>query len=174
MRVFAALEPDEAARERLTAVPRRFERSPGILDDLRAALAAVEPPAGPIDLALTGLGFLPDERAPRIFLAGVRTPPELAAFQQRVEAAAQALGLPAERRAYLAHVTLGRIRDPRQAHRLVDAAGEFREELGAMRAGSWTLFESELRPSGARYRAVARWPFAEPSLGGLREAESAR
>jgi 2'-5' RNA ligase len=181
LRLFAALDLDDATRARLADVVRALSRAPGVkwakpealhvtlrffgewpearLPELTDALERVERPAGPLEVPLLRLGFLPNEHAPRIFIAVGETSRELAAFQRRIEEAARDLGFEAENRAFLTHITLGRIRDPRQGRKLVEGARGYRGELGSFVADHWTLYRSETRPEGAVYTSLALWRF---------------
>ena len=181
MRLFAALDLDDATRQRLANVTSHLKRIPGVrwtkpeafhltlrffgewpqerLPELVAALGSVKPPEAPVEIRLTRLSFLPSPSRPRVFIAAGETPKPLAEFQRRVDKAARSLGFEPERRAFLTHVTLGRIRDRRQGGNLVTTVREYEVDLGSFTADCWTLYSSELTPSGAIYTALARWPF---------------
>jgi 2'-5' RNA ligase len=181
LRLFAALDLDEPMRARLADVARTLSKSPGVkwtkpealhvtlrffgewpearLPELTEALERVERPPGPLQIPLARLGFLPNEQAPRIFIAVGETSRELAAFQRSVEETARGLGFEPENRAFLTHVTLGRIRDPRQGRKLVDAPRGYTQDLGRFAAGHWALYQSETLPEGAVYTKLAQWPF---------------
>jgi RNA 2',3'-cyclic 3'-phosphodiesterase len=181
LRLFAALDLDDATRRRLAAVAGDLAQAPGVrwtkpgalhvtlrffgewpeerLGELTEALGRVERPGAPVEIRLTRLGFLPNERAPRVFIATAETAPELASFQGRVEEAGRGLGFEAERRAFLTHVTLGRMRNPRQGRKLVEAARGYAVELGGFTADHWTLYRSETKPEAAVYTRLAEWEF---------------
>ena len=180
MRLFAALDLDEAIRERFAALARELADLTGVrwtspeslhvtlrffgewpderLPELIEALAGLEPPA-PVELRFTRLTFLPNERSPKVFVAVAETPRPLAEFQARMEAAARALGSEPERRAFLTHVTIGRVRDPRQGRKLVELAHSQDADLGAYASRRWGLYRSETKPSGAVYTKLAGWEF---------------
>lgn len=181
MRLFAALDLDDDTRRRLIRVARDLQRVPGVkwtkpeslhvtlrffgkwpeerLPELIAACGAVEPPEA-VEIRLSRLAFLPSEHKPRIFIAVGETPKPLADFQHRVEQAARALGFEPERRGFITHVTLGRIRDPRHGGKLVAAAREWQADLGAFSTDHWTLYSSGLTLKGSIYTSLAQWPFA--------------
>ena len=180
MRLFAALDLDEATRNRFSAVSKKLRYAPGVrwtspeslhitlrffgewpegrLTVLTEALEGVRRPDESVEIRFARLTFLPNERAPKIFIAVAETPKPLAEFQSRIEAAARALGFDAEQRAFLAHVTLGRIRDARQGRELVEPAGSYDGELGAFTPQTWGLYRSETKPAGAIYTKLAGWP----------------
>ncbi|MEZ5393009.1 MAG: RNA 2',3'-cyclic phosphodiesterase [Bryobacterales bacterium] len=71
---------------------------------------------------------------------------------------ARQLGFEPERRAFLSHVTLARLRDPRQGKKLVEAVRVTPAELGARQPTHWALYQSKLTPAGAQYAKLAQWP----------------
>jgi len=182
MRLFAAIELSPAERDRLRAVQRRFRGASGVrmsrrdnlhltlrffgewprdrLEELTAALAAIERPAGKIDLPLSGLRFLPSGRNPRVLIALAEADPRLLTLQRDIEACAQALGMAPETRAYIPHVTLARLPDPNQAVRFARQVCETECELGSIQADGFAVIESVLSPEGSRYSTIERWPFA--------------
>ncbi len=136
--------------------PERLER-------VAAALAGTAAGGAPFDLALRGLGAFPSPTRPRVIWAGVAgDSPELATLASGVEAALAVLGFVPEGRPFSAHVTLGRVREPRRdpalAAALDAAAGR---ELGRFRVERVALMRSDLSPRGARYTVLESW-----ALGG--------
>ena len=132
------------------------ERLPAIL----AALAATVRPAS-FTLHLRRLGVFPSWSRPRVVWIGLEpAQPSLAALQQAVEAALAPLGFPPEERAFHPHLTLGRIKDSRGLHNLLKYIREEsdRVDLGAFPVTHVTLFQSTLRPEGARYTALGDFP----------------
>jgi len=63
-------------------------------------------------------------------------------------------------RAFAAHVTLGRVREPRVNLRL-GAALDAAEPFGRQRVARLSLMRSDLSPRGARYTELAAVPLAE-------------
>jgi RNA 2',3'-cyclic 3'-phosphodiesterase len=113
----------------------------------------------PFPVEITGFGFFPDARRPRVFWAGVQAPQALADLAANVEAAMKALGFPREPRPYRPHLTLARFQEPRAQPALEKALEQRKAStLGAFDATEFFLFESRLSPGGAEYRKVARFP----------------
>jgi len=134
------------------------------VESVGRALAAAVGPHAPIPLACVGLGVFPGPARPRVFWAGVTG--GLGALGRLVLAIGQEMepvGFPPERRPFAAHVTLGRARSSRGASRLVSALADTSAAFGAWTVTEAVLFRSHLRPTGARYEALARLPLA----GGL-------
>lgn len=111
--------------------------------------------ARPVDgLALGEPRWLPPRR-PRVLAVDVEDPAgALAGLQADVVGAlADAVGFEPERRAYLAHVTVMRVRSGMRAPRL-DLAPP--RGPAPFAAPALTLFRSHLARGGARYEALAR------------------
>jgi RNA 2',3'-cyclic 3'-phosphodiesterase len=111
---------------------------------------------------IRGFGFFPDARRPRVFWAGVDPPEPLAALAARVEEAMEKAGFPREQRAFNPHLTLARFKTPRPQPELAALAEDQNDlSLGRFEVSEFFLFESKLRPQGAEYRKLARFPAAE-------------
>lgn len=126
---------------------------------IRGALRAMPWPA-PLPLGLAGLGRFPARGPARIVWAGVAGPREaIEATTALATSIAQVLepqGIRREARPFHAHVTLGRVRGPRNL-RALEAALAQRTEAFAValppidRAFLWS---SEPGPDGSRYAVV--------------------
>jgi 2'-5' RNA ligase len=133
---------------------------PTRLDAVRSALAAAAPAREAFDLAVQGLGAFPSPTRPRVIWAGVGAgEAPAAALAGRVEELLVPLGFAREARPFAAHVTLGRVREPRPDAALAEAlaAGAARP-FGLVRVARLSLMRSELSPRGARYTELAGWP----------------
>lgn len=87
------------------------DTEPARRDALIAALEAVRAPA--FALTLGGFGAFPRAERARVLWLGVREgAAPLLALQRRIEAAARAVGFPAERTPYTPHLTLARLQPP--------------------------------------------------------------
>ncbi len=184
MRIFIAVEIDEAVRRRATQLSRAMalvleqgggRRSVGwvglqnlhltlrFLGELDASAAEavknrlVPPFAMPaFEIGLSGLGTFPSMGPPRVIWLGVSAGAvALSDVSREVDARLNGLRLPKEERGFHAHLTLGRVKSP-DGRRLRDAI----VAVGAADAGRClvdhvTLFESRLAPSGASYSVIA-------------------
>ena len=127
------------------------------LEEMKRALAAT-PPSGPIEIAVRGLGWFPNERRPRVFWAGIEGGEALRSLAQATEQAAAQLGVPVEKRAYSPHLTLARVREAvpldalRQALQALPSECGF--DFGTFRASSFFLYLS----ANGRYTQLARFP----------------
>jgi 2'-5' RNA ligase len=129
------------------------------IDDLKTALAAVEP-RGPITIHVRGVGFFPNPHAPRVFWCGMEAPglAELAAATDRATAA---LGVPAETRPFSPHLTLARIKERTDLHPLREAIAAMQPvDFGSFEADRFFLYRSTLRPTGSVYTKLAEFPLS--------------
>ena len=181
MRLFVALDVDEAPRARMTGLLRELEpaarqvkwvktqslhltlkfigeQAEDKLPALVEALAAVPSP-GPLELSFRGLGCFPNEHHPRIFWVGVLGPPALGQLAAGVERALAPLGVELEQRPFSPHLTLGRLR---QGSRLPASPPEWdahrSDDFGRCTATEFFLYQSRLSPHGAEYVRLKHFP----------------
>ena len=112
-----------------------------------------------LNLKIEKLGVFPDARRPRVFWCGVTGDVEkLSVLQKQLDSDFASIGFPKEDRPFRAHLTLGRIKEPRGLSGISEAltknnaftAGEFGcKEL--------ILFQSKLSPQGAVYTKLAEF-----------------
>ena len=106
----------------------------------------------PIPITLGGVGWLPNPHSPKILCLGVRAPDTLLALHARLDAAMAALGVPPETKPFRPHLTLARI--PRGCsvvelrHVIATLAVN---ELGSFEASEFSLYQSQVQPSGSVY-----------------------
>lgn len=115
----------------------------------------------PFEIEVGGFGFFPSARRPRVFWVGLEAPPALGDLAKRVEVAMEPLGFAREDRPFQPHLTLARFDSQRPQPALEVAL----QKSGAVSFGRFTvteffLFESKLRPGGAEYSRIARFPGA--------------
>ncbi len=181
MRLFVAVELDDAARAAIGAEMRRLTASTGdearslrfvraehlhltlvFLGEVPAPRAAAVVGAMQIDIdhhpytmALGGLSVFPARGAPRVLWLGVMQGAEQTrSLQAAVAARLEAAGVPRDTRPFAPHLTLARWRDrhPRRRPALEAPA----ERLASVHVDTVTLFESRLSQAGPTYTAHAR------------------
>jgi 2'-5' RNA ligase len=109
----------------------------------------------PFEVGLCGFGAFPDARHARVVWMGVdRGQGALARLARKLDRAASRLGVPRDPRPYHAHLTLGRLREPR-ALALDRAAAPPRVSF---RVEEVVLYESRLASNGATHLPLARLP----------------
>ena len=129
MRIFIALDIDEAIRHRIArfmdgvrgfAPDARWVRpeslhitlkfigeiAPENVDPIKEALKAVE--ANAIEMNIRASGFFPGAKSPRVFWLGIEAAPSLAALASQVDDRVAALGIAKEDHPFSPHLTLAR------------------------------------------------------------------
>ncbi len=185
IRAFLAIDLPPEHREALFAVASRLKRAgarvswvtpdrmhltlrflgevaPDALERLGDELAPVYERQEAFPLTLARIGAFPNVRAPRVIWAGL-SPLEgpLAACQEAAETAARSIGLKAEKKAFKPHVTLGRVRDPKTAGKLMAPLSDEKEfHGGEFEVGHVSLYASELTSSGPQYTQLRVFPFS--------------
>jgi 2'-5' RNA ligase len=129
MRIFIALDIDEAIRHRIARfmdgvrgfapdarwvrpeslhITLKFigETAPQNVDQIKEALKAVESNA--IEMNIRGCGFFPGAKSPRVFWVGIEAGPSLAALASTVDDRVAALGIAKENHPFSPHLTLAR------------------------------------------------------------------
>ncbi|TYO97279.1 RNA 2',3'-cyclic phosphodiesterase [Desulfallas thermosapovorans] len=113
---------------------------------------------GGFELQLSGLGFFPGPRRPRVIWVGVHG--EVQKFHRlyrRVEECMTALGW-ADGQNFAPHLTLGRLRSPQGSDLLVRRAreiGDDRGNIGGLAVSSIDLMKSRLTSRGPVYQLLA-------------------
>ena len=131
------------------------EASHAIKDRLAALLPNVR--LGKITLA--GLGVFPDATRPRVLWMGVEQgADEVAALAGEVDSGLEQLGFEPSKRAYHAHLTLGRIKAGEAAF----WSAWQQERCEPCAPTEVVLYRSILRRRGAEYQALYRYPLAMP------------
>lgn len=129
------------------------------LPELTAALASLPPPR--FELQIEGLGAFPNCARPRVVWAGVQTSAPLQQLAKAVEHCLVPLGVAAESRPFQPHVSLARLRTPRDL-------GEVRNRLrlkappfGSCQVEGFTLYQTVPgAPAQTRYRPLQVFPAA--------------
>jgi 2'-5' RNA ligase len=189
MRLFVALDIDEAIQQRLDEYVRSLQpHVSGVrfvgrntyhvtlkflgevqqVEVVRLGLRTVRAPA--FQVAFGGVGFFPNAHAPRVFWAGVYAP-AVPGLAHAIDQALEALGFPPEGKVQ-PHLTLarngsGRPR-PLRAERPPEGFGQLSRivasgpapEFGTMTAREFILYESRLSPSGPSYHKLEGFELA--------------
>ena len=184
MRLFIALDIPNEIRERLNqyvdrvrqfAPDARWARIESLhvtlkfigevpdakVQEIKTALATVK--AEPFQVEFKDIGFFPNPRSARVFWAGVSATEALPQLAGAVEQAVEKLGIPREKRAYHAHLTLARAPEgaaSKHCFRLLQEklAAEEPPQFGTMSAQEFFLYQSQIMRGGARYTRLQRFP----------------
>jgi len=129
MRVFIALDIDDAIRERIQrfmegvrgfAPDARWVRPESLhvtlkfigekkleaVEDIKRVLSVVHAPS--LEIAFRGHGFFPTPKAARVFWVGIEAGPQLTNLAKTIDEATNTLGVPKEEHAFSPHLTLAR------------------------------------------------------------------
>jgi RNA 2',3'-cyclic 3'-phosphodiesterase len=122
---------------------------PALLDTARQAAAG----HGVFPLKTTRLGGFPKNGAARVLWLGLEEQPRLRALVEALRRGLQASGVPFDVKPFQAHLTLARLKGPRNV-------ACFQEPPPAMvfEAGEVVLYRSVQTPAGSRYLVVGRVP----------------
>ncbi len=123
------------------------------IDRISNVLAGIVPRWSPFSMKIKGLGCFPSVRNPRVLWMGIQEGAgEVLSLQKAIEKASLEKNFPPEDRPFKPHLTLGRIRSPRRREALMASMETNRDiEIGSFFAQEVSLFQSELKPSGAVY-----------------------
>lgn len=115
----------------------------------------------PISLKVSTLGAFPNLKRPRVLWLGIGGSVEkLSDLQKEIEKDLESIGFQTENRAFRAHLTLGRIKSPKNVKGLSEIIkNEEIYDAGSFCAGGLTLLKSDLTPQGAIYTKLAYFPF---------------
>lgn len=129
MRLFIALDIDDAIRERIARfvdgvsglapdarwakpeslhVTLKFigEQPQAAVQQIKYALSTIA--ASPAEIHFRGYGFFPTAKSARVFWIGLEAGPQLAALATAIDEQMASLGIPKEDRAFSPHLTLAR------------------------------------------------------------------
>lgn len=123
--------------------------------DIHAALGGIHHPR--FEIALQGIGTFDRRDQAEAVWAGVVPHASLHALHKKVDQALGRVGIAADKRAYLPHVTLARLnRSSGPVGGLIENSGGLSSPPFLVEA--FSLFESNLTPEGAVYTVVQRYP----------------
>ena len=122
----------------------------------------------PLELNVGLPGGFPSLKKPRVLWFGIDGDVQrLAALQAEIEGALEECGFSGGERSFKPHLTLGRARSRggiiSGTEDVITKAGELRTHRFDTR--ELILFESELKPGGAVYTKLARFPFGGDAAG---------
>ena len=128
------------------------------LEEMKAALHDVPRP-GELPIAFRGLGWFPNPHKPRVFFAGIKTPPELVTLAKETDALCIRLGAAPELKPYQPHMTLARIRKDENLVGLQQAIAALpNTDFGSFTAREFHLYQSQAGPQGSIYTKLASYP----------------
>lgn len=136
------------------------------VDGIGSAMDAVAAGFPVFSCGVRGLGWFGSPRSPRVVWAGFEPEPELLRMQAGVAAALRDLGFVPEDRPFHPHLTLGRVKSPRDAEGLaavLQPCGD--QEIGRMAVDRILTLRSTLLPRGPEYTVLREAPLASVNRG---------
>lgn len=107
------------------------------------------------DVSLFKVGAFPDFNYPRVIWVGIdQNCAMVEEIAEKIENECEKIGFPREKRAFSAHLTLGRIRSQRNKPELKEKMMTAAVRPLASNVKGLTFFKSDLRPDGAVYTSI--------------------
>jgi len=135
--------------------PPNLER---LVETLKVEIASHEI----FSISIGRLGAFPTERRARVIWIGLDAPPDLAALQRRVDAAAAQMGYPKEERPFSPHLTIGRVVQtvsPSDLQHIRSALESTKVGiLGTVPVQAIHIFKSDIQPGGSVYTHLYALP----------------
>jgi RNA 2',3'-cyclic 3'-phosphodiesterase len=129
------------------------------LPQLQTALRSI-PKREPFPIEVKSLGWFPNGHHPRVFWVAVDGGDALTALARDTEAALSPLGIAKDERAFTAHLTLARIKEPVPLQALRTAIEQLESvEFGNFMADRYYLFRSQPGAAGSIYTKLSEYPF---------------
>jgi 2'-5' RNA ligase len=126
-----------------------------VADDIANELDRVRRPS--FTLALSGVGAF-GQKKPHAVWAGVTASPDMTALQAEIDRICHRMGIPADPRKFMPHVTLARLRNssPLDVAGYLSARGNF--AVTPFRVGRFVLMSSRDSVGGGPYIVEEAWP----------------
>jgi 2'-5' RNA ligase len=114
----------------------------------------------PISMEVRGLGWFPNPRNPRVFWVAVHGGDALQSLAHDSDDALEPLGVAKETRAFTAHLSLARIKEPTPLEALRSAIAKLESaEFGSFNADRFYLYRSQPGSAGSIYTKLSEYCF---------------
>ncbi len=129
------------------------DQVPILADKMKANLTELKP----FPLKLSGLGCFPNMKRPRvIWLGGDGDLEALNKLAYQVESACRECGFGKADKPFSAHLTIGRIKNPRGLEPFIEHISKIKFESDSFDVSEVVVFKSDLSPRGPTYTALAK------------------
>ena len=134
------------------------EKIPGIEKQLREVCKDFSP----FDIVLENIGTFPFWNRPKVLWVGIGQGREnVKKLARKIEKIMSAEGFEKESRDFKAHITIGRIKSPRNTKRLQKISNDIRVRQAKSHIDKVILYRSELSGKGAVHTEIASFGLAE-------------
>jgi 2'-5' RNA ligase len=179
IRTFVCIEIPESIKERIAELQRHLRQMdsrvswtkpsnihltlkflgdvpPSRIESVRQATERSVISIAPFEIEIGGAGCFPSPRSPRVLWVGLITLPDsLNRVHKRLEEELFREGFPRELKRFSPHLTLGRVRDPRNSALLAEELEARGFEGEKFEAREIIVMRSELKPTGSVYTQQA-------------------
>ncbi len=182
MRVFLGFKVEEEIKERVLELISELKRSGGVikwverenlhitlkffgeidkkeLENIKAVCRKVIPSHKRFEISFKGTGMFPERnRIPRVLWIGSKRNPLLYELYSELVSSFSKLGFPGERRDFVVHLTIGRVKRPDGFSGVKKVMEKKKElEFGRMVVDRISLFKSTLTPKGPIYKVLEEY-----------------
>jgi len=133
---------------------------PARIENVINSLLPLHKSENPFDLIINELGTFPNKRKPRVFWLGLEAKPRETFFNlfNSIEQALDRIGFEREKRKFSPHLTVARVKFPIDFSPLWDFVSENPFPSKSFTVNEFVLMRSFLKPSGAEYRVIQKYP----------------
>lgn len=136
------------------------------VEKIKQIVSSVSSKNSDYTIKISSLGAFPRVSFPRVIWVGLESgEKETKVIFKELEEKIQKLGIPKEKRAFSAHITIGRVRTPKNKEKLVksleDNIAALEDKNLEFKATKITLFQSQLSPKGPTYIPLIEAPLKQ-------------
>ncbi len=131
---------------------------PELIPDIKDRIVAAVNKVDPFEISIEGVGAFPNFKRPRVFWVGAKDRENrLQLLANKIAEGMEALGFEREKRSFSAHLTLGRVKDSRTVHAIINELKERSQfSIGHFSADCIQLIKSQLTRSGPIYTVLEK------------------
>ncbi len=125
------------------------------LDAIVQSLQKAAALSSPVSFSINGCGTFGNPRMPRVLWFGIDRPHGLQTLYRTVNKSLEPLGYLPDKKVFVPHLTIGRIKHLEDTSALQELLGEYEDTaFGKVTVSNFHLFESILRPQGPEYHIL--------------------
>ncbi len=183
MRVFLAVEIPDNIKNNLKPLLQKLKRSGGhikwvepenlhitlkffgevndnVLNKIKETLSSSITGENSFSIELEKTGQFPERaRIPKVLWVGAKRNIKLSTLVKKLEKKLSKIGFPEEKREFIAHLTIGRVKSSNGFSGVRKTLEEFKnKEFGSFIVKKIVLFKSTLTPSGPSYEKLEEYP----------------